>query len=104
MSDCKDFIQMFLRVGGELTCKYDTKQCNILLDKLPPKIVCDIKSEDVLQIDFMLWEFSAGGSHHITEIPLNKNDKMPEKIHRFQSENTNGFIIKFTRDKDGYYK
>jgi hypothetical protein len=98
---CKELISIFEKIGGKLICKYDTKTCTLLSNK----ISCKIKSDNRVDIDMLLFSISSSGNfdYYVNILPESEENKkniiMQNTIHNYQEKNSSGFVIKFNIDK-----
>ena len=97
---CEEMIELFRKVGGKLTCRYDTKTCelkSIFSQRTTPEFQCDINTDISKTLDEITDNSSA--MHKYTT--FFHNDFGVEKIHENQRINSIGFNIQFVRNKKG---
>jgi len=101
---CKELIDIFNKIGGKFVCNYDTKQCTLL----PQNVSCKILPENKMDIGSLLTDLAYSGQYHncVTTIPESEKNKKDRFIriplHDYQEKGVDGFIIEFSKDKDGY--
>ena len=97
---CEEIIELFRKVGGKLTCKYDTKTCelnSIFSKSSTPEFKCSIDTDISKTLD----EITDISSEMHKYTTFFHNAEHVEKIHENQRMNSLGFKIQFVRNKKG---
>ena len=103
---CKELINIFEKIGGNLVCVHDTKTCTLL----PQNINAIIEPTNSVDIDMLLSGFAYSGSfeRYVTMLPESEKSKkdifVADKLYRYQEKNTGGFSIEFAKDNYGFIK
>ena len=98
---CEELISIFDKIGGKLVCSYDTKSFTLF----PQNITCKITNKNRIDIDCLLNSFAYKHDTYVSILPESEESKkkfMEERIHNYQEKNSNGFIIEFGIDEDGF--
>lgn len=101
---CKELIDIFEKIGGKLVCTYYTKQCTLL----PQNVSCKILPENKTDIDSLLTGLVFSGQYEncVKTFPESEKSKREPfvriPLHHYQEKSVGGFIIEFSKDKDGY--
>lgn len=100
---CKELIDIFDKCGGKFICNYDKRECQFNGQ------TAKVTKDDKVVLGHYLSQYAYSGQFdkfvtfiHETE----QNKKSPflrELIHDYQEKNTGGFMIEFTKDKDGFH-
>jgi hypothetical protein len=104
MLSCKDLISTFEKVGGKFVCNYDTRQCTMF----PQNISAKITKDDKVDLGHFISQYAYSGQfdNFVTLLPESEESKkssfLRELVHDYQQKNTGGFIIEFSKDKDGF--
>ena len=98
--NCKELYELFYKVGGKLTCNYDTKECRFD----PQKIICKDMDKYPRELDTLIWETTMNKftSHKNNLVKYIKDyDYKGKTIHSYQMPSNIGFEISFKFDEDG---
>jgi hypothetical protein len=96
MISCTELIQNFRKVGGKLTCRYDSKKCVFFSEN----IECDIQQTDSREIAKLLWDFGAISKNFVTDIPPHKRgSNMTELLDHYKNGNQIGFTVEISVNK-----
>ena len=105
MTSCKELISIFEKIGGKFVCKYDTKECTLF----PQNITAKITKDDRVDLGCLVSQYAYSGhfDDFVKLLPESeKSKKSPfvrELVHDYQYKNTDGFIIEYYVDKDGFH-